>query len=472
MGRAERYSTFSPHLQEQASKFSVPNWIFKGRTEVNGVSIDGSKDPNEIDDAVWFEQDGNDIRAQVHIVDSSALLDMGSDLDQEAYSRVFSRYFAHHANQMLPPELTRKAGLAKGQKIPTITYSFTIGNSIGERGISFTYLTNRNQLTFGGVNRIIKDEDHPYNSMLRTAALAAEGIQNERVSKGGKSWLREHFPECFTQEVDWLRIAPGARIVQESMLEAGTMTAKHFTETGASPGLFRVYPSPDGIFKSSYSPIPSIHEGLKVIYSHATSPLRRYPDVAIQRQLASDLFLNIRAPYDRVDMAEMADLFSSAYRQFLMRLDADQIKFSSELNMNLQKGKIGNGFREKVMNRIEQGKVTKYDVFKVLAVNNGHSSNIAEVQRTAFVWLGNHPHFLNDFINFVKEEKTWAHPNYPEQDGILVATMKVGDQTKTSREYPVNGDQRMSRNLALLNLLKSLLNLDRPEEHTVFSRTY
>lgn len=451
---------FSPRLQEEASRFSIPSYIFHGRKEVKGVSIDGSKHPHEIDDAVWFEKDGQDIRVQVHIVDLSALLVMGSAMDMEAYDRAFTRYFPHYTHPMLPPEFTSKAGLKKGQKVPTITYGFTVGNAIGEKEISFTWLMNRDQLTFHEVNRIIKTGGGPYAEMLRVAALATEGMQSERVAKGGRSWLKEHFPECFNQEIDWFHSGDAYRIVQESMLMAGGMTARHFLDEG-TPGLFRVFPSPDGLPKSSYSSIPGEHQGVKMFYTHATSPLRRDADIVVQRQLAADIFLNINPPYDQGDMTDKGQYFTEVNRQFLMRLEAGQRKFSKELDDHLAVGKIGNGFKEKALDRITAGKVTKYDVFKILAQPNGHGSNFAEVQIAAFDWLKARPHFLNDFINFVKEGKRWSYPNYFENDGHIVAAMKVnGDRTITSQPVVVNGDHAVSRKNALLSLLESELGLE------------
>ena len=262
--------------------------------------------------------------------------------------------------------------------------------------------------------------------------------------------------------------ASAYRDIQEPMLKAGGMTADHFMREG-TPGLFRVFPSPDGMLKSSYSPDPLVHEGVKTVYVHATSPLRRFADVVVQRQLAADVFLNTRPPYDRKDMEEMARYITDMNREFLLRLQSGQRRFSMQLDHHLRKGRIGGEFKEKVVGRLKDGKVTKYDVFKLLAVSNGHSSDITEVQRIAFVWLKNQPHFLNDYVNFVKEEKRWGYPIYPEQNGALVAKMTVEDQTRSSEYYPVNGDQRMSRNMALLNLLESLLDLG-PEEHEVFPR--
>lgn len=117
LSKKSRFSSrFSLAAEHQAKCLSIPEEVFCGRKEVRGLSID-SPNPDEIDDCVWFERDGNDTRVSIHIPHFSELIEPGSPIDIEASLRSFSKYFPDKTYTMLPKTAIEKIELKKELKI-------------------------------------------------------------------------------------------------------------------------------------------------------------------------------------------------------------------------------------------------------------------------------------------------------------------------------------------------------------------
>lgn len=312
------------------------------------------------------------------------------------------------------------------------------------------------------MGQIIREGEDEDVEMLRTGALVGEALQGERVSKGGKSFLKEHFPSFFLlQDVDWNRVKSGALCVQEPAVQAGRIVANFFKQS-SNAAMYRIHPR-EG-YRSSYSEWPAPHTSLGLdAYSHITSPLRRMPDIILQRLLTDALWHNKAPSYSETELSEMAEYFSSSYLQFLNRLQARQHRYSTRLEGILKNEReVSDTERDKFCDKIKDGDITKYDVFRVLETRNGHDSNLSEMQIEAFRWLSQRPHVLNDFVHFVnREQKKWTGPNYDTKNGIVIGKMKIDSMnTVYSKPYDTNDSNQEAKNAAFLDLLSKLLEIE------------
>ena len=314
-------------------------------TGQGAVTID-PEDARDHDDAVHVEpiRDGRGgFRLSVHIADVAWSVPAGSALDEEARQRGVSVYLPGKCIPMLPPALSSdRCSLLPGHERLTQSVIMEFdpsGALIGSR-IADGIVRSSARLTYDEAQRMLDDRaEGPVASMLRDLAALAALLKGARMKRGA---LDLDVPETRVVvdaagrpvEVGLATSHQSHAMIEESMLAANFTIAEHM-EQRCPQGLYRVHEDPDpreiealeealhelgcppprghgramtrlrvlrehyrgrpeepvvslmilrAMKLARYSSQPGTHFGLAArVYTHFTSPIRRYPDLVVHR---------------------------------------------------------------------------------------------------------------------------------------------------------------------------------------------
>lgn len=316
--------------------------------KIKHVTIDG-KTAKDFDDAIAVEKRAQGFRLYVSIADVSQYVRVGSALDRDAYERGTSVYFPGAVIPMLPEKISNDlCSLVPYQDRLTLTaiLDFTESGRLKTKRFCRSTITSKHRFTYTDVqsilddNNVANDEERMFLPMLKDAKELATILRARRRKRGAIGF---NMPEATILLNDKGEIAEITRlssifsrhIVEEFMLSANEAVAEFFTEKGSNM-LYRIHEKPDeekveefrryakslgielpqeatssGWFahiveeskgsdrefvintlllrsmkQAKYSPDNVGHFGLAATdYTHFTSPIRRYPDLMVHREL-------------------------------------------------------------------------------------------------------------------------------------------------------------------------------------------
>lgn len=350
---------FPPEVLEEAKGFDMdepdPRDI-NGRLDLRGeaiFTIDGA-DTKDIDDAVSIERTDKGYKLGVHIADVSHYVKKHSKLNEEAFKRGTSIYYADKVVAMLPKELSN--GICSlNPNVDRLAFSCIMEVSKQGELLSYRFdksvIKSRVKGVYTEVNKLldntaddeIKSKYSEVANRLPIMQELAEILYSNRVNRGA--------PEIDTPEVKIITDENGVcvdvkarergnaeKIIEEFMLMANRSAAS-LAVREKIPFVYRVHEAPkpeklvtlnetltalgvepEGIgekstaadlariirksrgtdkynvinnivlrtmMKAKYSENPLGHFGLVMQdYSHFTSPIRRYSDLAVHRILS------------------------------------------------------------------------------------------------------------------------------------------------------------------------------------------
>lgn len=276
------------------------------RKHVTGITIDGETS-KDLDDAIDFTKLGFGYKLDVSIADPSSVIHMSSEIDKEALKRVFTLYRNTYNNPMIPSLLSEDLiTLKEKSKRPSITVrSFFDSNfKLVSYDIFQSCVQLKKRLTYSTCTQVLNKEidldslNQEYGfkvqNFLSNIGNLSAYLKSQRVGKKYKI-------ESLSSE----------EIVSEIMVFTNHLVSNYMIENKI-PGLYRSHG-----FKSScsneraeYSSCNFGHLGLGLeSYTHFTSPLRRYPDLAVGRILNSH-FSEKPLPYLESELREMCEYFN------------------------------------------------------------------------------------------------------------------------------------------------------------------
>ena len=336
------------------------------------IDPDTAKD---FDDAISVQEDGDGLRAWVHIADVSAFLPAGSPLDRGAAGRAFSTYVPGNVAPMLPHELSEDlCSLRADEDRLCVTVELPPS---GEPIVYRSIIRSRQRLTYGQAER--READPDVVRALELTDRLTGSMRDQRFARGA---LRIESPET-AFEFDgrggvaraWLESEPTShRLVEELMIAANEAVAR-LLASRRREALFRVHERPDpqaielllrklvdldvptppapeqltpataaavaaeaselvtdyvrrsargsrafpaiilrSLKQARYDPANLGHSGLASrAYCHFTSPIRRYPDLVVHRALLLELGLSEDPPAE--DLPALAELTSARERE-------------------------------------------------------------------------------------------------------------------------------------------------------------
>ncbi|MBW2027834.1 MAG: RNB domain-containing ribonuclease [Deltaproteobacteria bacterium] len=312
----------------EAEKLSGVGMDEIGREDLRSlhtITVDGP-DTMDFDDALSLERDGDQILLGVHIADVAAVISEDNILSKEASQRASSLYLPRQQIPMIPPGLSHdKLSLIRDLDRPAISLLCRLDRegTILEYRFVPSIVRVKEQLTYGQVNEIYA-RDELLEEMVRLSQLFRE----QRIKQGA---LNLSLPEVSVRVGPDSSVSielvsqetPSRMMVAEFMILYNWLVARFCKEKGV-PILYRAQEEPterlpkDGVDYIVYvfqqrrklRPLlidtePKPHAGLGLdVYTNASSPIRRYLDIVIQRQL-KNLLLTAAPLYNKEKLEEM-----------------------------------------------------------------------------------------------------------------------------------------------------------------------
>jgi len=273
-------------------------------------TIDGPM-TRDFDDALSLRVEEDRVYLGIHIADVSSVIEPDTLLDEEASQRGTSLYLPRHQIPMLPVALSQEAlSLKQGCDRPAISLLAVLdrdGNLLESRFVPSLVRVEK-QWTYDEVNESFDREPH-FWQMRRLSQL----LRQKRLDQGA---LVLSLPEIAVEVTAQGAVAlhkveqdtPSRGIVAEFMIFYNWLAAR-FCKEHQIPAIYRCQEAPAErlspeetryiyyVFKQrrKLSPLsihtdPKPHSSLGVdMYTTVTSPIRRYYDLLVQRQIKNYL---------------------------------------------------------------------------------------------------------------------------------------------------------------------------------------
>lgn len=306
------------------------------------ITIDGPQ-TSEIDDALSIERLGQGaFRVGVHIADPGTFVVPGDPVDREALTRSLTYYMPDLRLPMLPPAISEQAAsLVQGQPRPALSFLVDVDaqGRVAAYELALSTIRSSARLDYTQADRVIRaGGDH--GEQLCALAELARLRQHARALAGAVTILA---PEVEPQvekdgSVHLDRLdpdSPSRRAVTEAMILAGEVAALFCKEAGltviyrrqAAPALPLDLP-PEGVSdpvavrhvrlslkRAEVGLAPGLHASLGLpAYTQVTSPIRRFQDLATQRQISAHL-RGLPPAYDIEAMQRIAATTEQAEHQ-------------------------------------------------------------------------------------------------------------------------------------------------------------
>ena len=290
---------------------------------VAAFSID-DEDTTEIDDAFSVERVGDVVRVGIHIAAPALFFDRTHGLEAVARERLSTVYFPGGKITMLPPGAVDDATLAAGRDVPAAslyldvdpaTFEVKAADSRLERvriadNLRLADLDTRMDEAAVATGRIegAHGDDLFFLWKLARALKAARGAGEEKTDRLDYTF---RVAEGRVSIVPRRRGTPVDTLVAELMIHVNATWGKLLADRGYDA----LYRNQKGA-RTRMEVVPAAHEWLGVThYAWASSPLRRYCDLANQRQLVAAL-QGSEPAYSREDLTTAARDFEATYEAY------------------------------------------------------------------------------------------------------------------------------------------------------------
>jgi exoribonuclease-2 len=280
------------------------------------VTID-DEDTVEIDDAIAADPMANGAtRVRIHIALVADLVSKGGPMDEEAALRGTTVYLPEASIRMLPEAIaTDRASLNAGRERHVLTTDAVISND-GEL-LSYTIYPAQikvaQRLTYEQADElIITESGNEMAAMLRRLNEVA-GRLRERRRMAGALLIQRREPKIKVADDGKIQISiidnssPSRELVAELMVLCNHAAAK-FAAEQRIPLVYRVKPAGGDMTgqRPHLSIHPEFHSGIGLpYYAQTSSPIRRYMDLVLQRQLVAAVADEGHPPYEPEELLRL-----------------------------------------------------------------------------------------------------------------------------------------------------------------------
>ena len=351
-------SRFPDKVRDEAKKLdgaTVREEDTQGRMDLRALPIFtiDSAETKDIDDAISLKQTADGFELGVHIADVSHYVKPGTELDNEAFSRATSVYYADQVVPMLPKQLSN--GICSlNEKEVRLAFSCLMhldkgGNLVDYRFVK-SVICSRVKGVYSEINALLAGtadseiqakyvEVADQLPAMRNLYSLRAGLRRERgcldIESGEVKLILDEDGHCIDVKK---RVQGESEAMIEEFMLLANQCAAHFARVKQIPFVYRVHEEPNSeklerlhnllqacgindhfakdvpvpkelsailegargtayekiihtgmlrcMSKAEYKAEPKGHYGLVLKdYAHFTSPIRRYPDLAIHRIL-------------------------------------------------------------------------------------------------------------------------------------------------------------------------------------------
>lgn len=296
---------------EQILKDPFSDEYLEDLTDLEVFSVD-DENTQDIDDAISIEETDVGTTIGIHIANVAQYVPKWSAMDDEAARRGETVYLPEHHIHMFPAELIKeRLSLIEGTKRKALSLLVDFDNDYNLKGYRFTNskILVRENISYEKAseyfdtdplgNKIKQIAENLRAKRLDAGALIIQLPQLKiSIDKDSKINIRKNYMNSVAHKV-----------ISEFMILMNRMAGK-FLKDNNVPGIYRSQPEPisedarshdknDPLFalhvvkylrapRVGLDPAPHLSLGIDV-YAQATSPIRRYVDLIIQRQIVSKL---------------------------------------------------------------------------------------------------------------------------------------------------------------------------------------
>ena len=249
----------------------------------------------------------------IHITDVSSIIQKDSEVDKEAFNRGATLYMPEGTIPMLPRSISEQIGsLNPNQAKKCLSLKLTVGEEGQIINSSFhkTLVKNNRALSYKEADTILTDQTHPLNYTLKKIRKTTEWCRTQRYNSGAFELLTRDEIRVTTDVSGKITVQIANRDSDSNLLIAELMITYNwqiadFLKNHNVPASYKVQKSPNTdelnripntvvgnhmisrvLRPAMYSRSAGWHFGLGLnAYVQATSPLRRYSDLCIQRQI-------------------------------------------------------------------------------------------------------------------------------------------------------------------------------------------
>lgn len=324
-------------------------------------------DAKDFDDAISFREiDNKTVEIGVHIADVSHYVYPGSYLDKEALERATSVYLVDRTVPMLPERLSNNlCSLRPNEDKLAFSVVFTMDKKtarVKDYWLGKTIIHSDRRFTYEEAQEVIEGKSEELKDPIICLNEMAYVLKDRRFSEGAISFESDEFRFKLDEDGKPLEVFKKVRfdahkLIEEYMLLANRTVAKHvFDSYKGKPLPYRVHESPNlekmiyfiktakkfghiiqtsdeksiahsinamveategkleasilhplairSMEKAFYTTKETSHFGLGFeYYTHFTSPIRRYPDLIVHRQLHNYLQGKMNADQGEIEKA-------------------------------------------------------------------------------------------------------------------------------------------------------------------------
>ncbi|MEE2702369.1 MAG: RNB domain-containing ribonuclease [Thermodesulfobacteriota bacterium] len=260
----------------------------------------------DYDDAITIQKVGNQHVLYVHITNFSDYFDYESVYDKEARDRVNTIYAPFCNFDLYSNNIVSQIALREGEIREVISVRFDISDyNVDRCEITNNFIKIKKNYSYKEFDKLLDTEvDYKFLNIF------TENLYKTRIQKADFEFLNPEISiSCDKRNMLFAKTTntyASSRIVSELMILANKSISKYMLKNSI-PSIYRsqgesrnleivnIHSNPDFSFYRNVTPViistnSQPHHGLGVdIYSQCTSPIRRYYDSIIMRQLSSFL---------------------------------------------------------------------------------------------------------------------------------------------------------------------------------------
>jgi len=272
--------------------------------EKNRIKFDFDKiysiDPQkclDIDDAIHVKKNNNEYEIGIHISDVSSYIPIDSLLDDELTHRCESLYLKDCQIDMLPDFLLRECSLTIGKEKRVMSIIIILTEEYKIKNIRFEhYMINVKQnLSYEKAQYLINNKSD--QDLCLMYELGKQMIKNKTIPFETKEYDTHTMVEVY--------------MILANIIVARQQNNKIFrSNNGPQKELYKNDENNEMIkkanmllmSKASYTIEKNCHVGVGDIYTHYTSPIRRYIDILVHRNLSNIVTENVENKIVHINM--------------------------------------------------------------------------------------------------------------------------------------------------------------------------